>query len=160
MIIRRVRVNNRKKSFEIDTKKGAFSLPFSRLRLVPTSKNRVKEIYVDREVANRGITYVLESGKEDTVHLDAFLDYNRDPDFMREVALFKLTVKANEIMEKSKLAKREVSRKLRTSPSQIYRLLDTTNTKKTIDQMVKLLAALNYQIDFKVNPEPRTKSAA
>ena len=160
MIIKRIRVNNKKRSFEIDTKKGNFSLPFSRLRLVPTKENRVKEIYVDREVANRGITYVLDSGEEDTIHIDAFLDYNRDPDFMRKLTLFKLTVKANEIIKESKLAKREISRKLRTSPSQLYRLLDTANYKKTIDQMVKLLSALNYQIDIRVKPEPRPKSAA
>mgnify|MGYP001597712216 CR=1 FL=1 len=156
MKIRTVNINNRKKSFEIDTPKGRFSLPFSKLRLAPTPENKVKEAYVDRELDNRAITYVLKSGEEDSVHLDAFLDYNKDPEYMTKISLYKLTLNAIDLVEKSKLGKREIARKLKTSPAQLYRLIDTTNYSKTIDQMVKLLASLGCQVDFvpKENPWP------
>ncbi len=34
-----------------------------------------------------------------------------------------------------------------TSPTQLYRLLDQTNTNNSIDQMAKLLAALDCYVD-------------
>ena len=38
---------------------------------------------------------------------------------------------------------------METSPTQFYRLMDQTNTHKTIDQMVKLLAALECSVEIK-----------
>ena len=67
---------------------------------------------------------------------------------MTKMTLYKITLKALELVESSDLSKREITRKLKTSPAQLYRLLDTANYSKTIDQMVKLLSALGYEIGF------------
>ena len=158
MTIRRVTVNNRRRCFEIETRKGILAFPFVKLDLAPSSTNRVKEVHVDRELGKQAITYVLESGDEDSVHVDDFLHYNKDPDYMRNMALYKLTVKARDLLKESKLPKRELARRLATSPAQIYRLLDQTNYKKTIDQMVRLLACLDYTLDFVIRKDE--KSAA
>ena len=158
MTIKRVTVNNRRRCFEIETRKGVFAFPFVKLDLVPSNANRVKEVYVDRELGKEAITYVLESGEEDSVHVDDFLHYNKDPDYMRDMALYKLTVKARNLLKESRLPKRELARRLTTSPAQVYRLLDQTNYKKTIDQMVRLLACLDYTLDFVI--EKGKKSAA
>jgi hypothetical protein len=107
-------------------------------------------VYVDREAGKQAITYVLQSGDEDTVHLDDFLHYNRDPDYVRDVTLYNLTVQAVDLVKRSKLAKRELARKLKTSLAQVYRLLDPTNYRKTIDQMVRLLACLDCTVDIRV----------
>ena len=161
MKIKAVEINNRKKCFDIETSNGRFSLPFSRLRLVPTGDNKVKEAYVDKELDSKAITYVVDSGEEDSVHVDAFLDYNKDPEYMAKINLYKLTLKAIELVEKSRLGKREIARKLKTSPAQLYRLLDTSNYSKSIDQMVKLIASLGYHVDFVFKKEPaHTRSAA
>lgn len=152
MKIKKVQVNNSKKCLEVATAKAKWSLPFVKLRLIPTSDNPIKTIYVDKEIGSRGITYQLESGEEDTVPLDAFLDYNMDPEYMHKIHLYKLTVLALEAIEHLGLSKREVARKMRTSPAQLYRLLNTANYKKTIDQMVKLLACLGYDLEFKTRP--------
>jgi hypothetical protein len=127
MKIKSVVVNNRKKALEIETAKGSLSLPFSKLQLKPTTKDRIKVAYVDSELANNAVTYALESGKEDSVHLDAFLDYNRDPEFMRELTLHNLTVEALRLLKTAGLSKQELIRRLKTSPSQLYRLLDPAN---------------------------------
>ena len=95
-------------------------------------------------------TYVLESGKEDSIPVDAFLDYNRDPDYMRDITLHKLTVQALKLVEKSGLSKHELIRRLKTSPSQLYRLLDTANYSKSMDEMLRLLAVLGYRVDMKL----------
>lgn len=158
MIIRSVTVNNRRQCFEIETRKGAFTFPFVKLDIIPSRTNRVKDVYVDRELGNEAITYRLESGEEDSVHLDDFLNYNKDPDFMRDTTLYKLTLKAGKLLQESKLPKRELARRLATSPAQVYRLLDPTNYRKTIDQMVRLLACLDYKLDFVI--EKGRRSAA
>ena len=40
------------------------------------------------------------------------------------------------------------ARRLRTSVPQLYRLLDTTNTKKSINQLVSLLQILDCSVDL------------
>jgi len=153
MKINNATVSYRKKAIEIETAQGSYSLPFSRLRLRPKPDDRIKEIYVDRDLGNRGITYVLESGREDSIHMDAFLDFNKDPRFLRDAALHQLTVDANKLIPKSGLSKQEIIRRLRTSPSQLYRLLDPSNYQKSIDEMLRLLAVLGCTVEWKVLPE-------
>jgi predicted DNA-binding protein (UPF0251 family) len=148
MSIKEVTINKRKKCIEIDTPKGILAFPFSKLRVKPTLENNIKHAYVDDELADMAVTYTLESGEEDSVHMDAFLDYNKDPEYMTKMTLYKLTLKALKLVESSDLSKREIARKLKTSPAQLYRLLDTANYSKTIDQMLKLLSALGYEIGF------------
>ncbi|MCY4487367.1 MAG: hypothetical protein OXF11_09665 [Deltaproteobacteria bacterium] len=156
MTIKSVTANNRRRCFEIATSKGPLTFPYMKLDIAPSRTNRVKEVYVDRELANQAITYVLESGEEDSVHVDDFLNYNKDPDYMRDLTLYKLTLKAGTLLKESKLPKRELARRLATSPAQIYRLLDPTNYKKTIDQMVRLLACLDYTLDFVIEKDGRS----
>ena len=150
MKITKVNANNRKKALEIESPKGSYSLPYSKLKLKPSPRNKIKSVYVDSELGNEAITYVLDSGKEDSVHLDAFLDYNRDPDFMRGLMLHNLTVEAIQFVKKSGLSKHELTRRLKTSPSQLSRLLDPANQTKSIDEMFRLLAILGYRADVRI----------
>src|SRR3990172_8787 len=85
MKIKSVIVNTRKKTIEIETPKGILGLPFAKLRVRPTTRNRLATIYVDPELGRSAVTYRLASGQEDSVHIDAFLDYNRDPEFFRKI---------------------------------------------------------------------------
>jgi hypothetical protein len=100
----------------------------------PDSTNKVADAYVDRELANEGFTYVLESGAEGSVHLDQILEYNEDPTYLRDLLIYKLTADAARRVEESGLSRRELARRLRTSVPQLYRLLDTTNSKKSLNQ--------------------------
>jgi len=58
--------------------------------------------------------------------LDAFLDYNRDPEYIRRVLVYRLTIQSLKLMDSHSITKRELARKLHTSPTQLYRLLDAT----------------------------------
>ncbi len=55
----------------------------------------------------------------------------------------------------SPLSKREIVRRLGTSAAQLYRLLDQTNYRKSVDQVLALLQVLNCDVDLVV----RTKTA-
>ena len=94
MKIKSVRHDNRKKAFEVATHEKAYWFPFAKLRLRPTPANPVKSVRVDDELGNEAFTYELQSGEEGTVHIDQVLDYNRDPRYMRDLLLYKLTLAA------------------------------------------------------------------
>ncbi|HSG72735.1 MAG TPA: hypothetical protein VLA12_20140, partial [Planctomycetaceae bacterium] len=141
---------NRKKAFEVTTRSENYQFPYARLEVPPSRENPITRVFVDRELGNEAFTYELESGGEGTVHIDHVLEYNRDPRYMRDQLLYQLTLAAQQQVEASPLSKREIIRRLGTSPSQFYRLLDQTNYKKSIDQMMALLHILDCEIDLVV----------
>lgn len=158
MKIKRVIVNQRKAQLEVVAANGAvFPLPFSHLSPRPTSTNRIREAYPDKELAKEAVTYVLASGVEGSIHLDAVLEYNQDPRYMSELLLHQLTVHARSRIEQSGLSRREIARRLGTSLPQLYRLLDPTNTTKSLNQMISLLHVLGCEVSVVVR---KRKAAA
>ncbi len=89
-------------------------------------------------------------GDEDTIHMDRVLEYNRQPEFMRGLMTHRLTIEAIHAVRESSLSKREIIRRLGTSASQFYRLLDPSNSTKSIGQLIALLAAAGREVDFVV----------
>jgi len=151
--IESVKANNRKKAFEMVTAKGEFSFPYAKLDPRPGSPgNRVREVYPDPEAGCQAFTYHLESGVEDTVHVDAVLEYNRDPEYLNEMALYRMTLQVLDAMKESDLSKRELIRALGTSPSQFYRLIDPTYYGKSVGQMAALLHLLGKEVEIVVRP--------
>jgi hypothetical protein len=134
---------------------GEFVFPYARLRLKPASKNRITDVYPDPELGREAFTYVLEDGSEDSVHLDEVLEYNEDPDQLRDLLLYKLTVEAQKRAATSPLSKREIIRRLGTSASQFYRLLDQTNYSKSIGQLLALLHILDCDVDVVIRKRAR-----
>jgi len=122
--------------------------PYAKLEVRPTPANKVVDAYADKELGGEAFSYSLESGEEGTVHLDQVLEYNQDPAHMRDLLLYKLTLEAQRRVARSALSRRELIRRLRTSPAQFYRLLDQTNYKKSIDQLLHLLRILDCDIDL------------
>jgi hypothetical protein len=155
MKIRSVTANNRRKAFEVETQNEVLLFPYVRLRLKPTSENRVSEVYADPELGHEAFTYVLDSGEEDTIHLDEVLEYNEDPDYLRNLLLYKLTLEAQERVRASPLSKREIIRRLSTSASQFYRLLDSANSSKSVGQLLALLHVLDCDVDLVVRKRRR-----
>jgi predicted XRE-type DNA-binding protein len=110
---------------------------------------------VDPELAWEGFTYQLGSGKVGTVHVEQVLEYNQDPEHLRNLLLYKLTLEAKKRVAESAMSRREIIRRLGTSAAQFYRLLDLTNYRKSIDQVLTLLHVLDCDVDLVV----RAKSA-
>jgi hypothetical protein len=81
---------------------------------------------------------------------DEVLDYHKDPRLVRDLLLYRLSVEAQKRVASSGLSKREIMRRLKTSAAQFYRLLDQTNIRKSVDQMLRLLAALDCYVEFSV----------
>jgi hypothetical protein len=153
MKVRRATVNNRKAQLELTARSGkVFPVPYARLDPRPTPQDRIREAYVDKELGSEGVTYVLESGAEGSVHIDHALEYNQDPSYLAELLIHKLTVEARRRVDGSGLSRRELARRLHTSVPQLYRLLDPANTRKSLGQLVGLLHLLDCDVDLVVNP--------
>ncbi len=150
MKIRSVTWNNRKKVFEVKSSRRILLLPYSKVEIQPNGNDPVVRAFIDKELGGEGFGYVLASGKEGTVHSEQVLEYNQDPSFLRDALLYKLTVEAQKRIEKSPLSRREIVRRLRTSATQLYRLLDQTNYSKSVDQLLSLLHVLDCEVDLLV----------
>ncbi|MDA1349530.1 MAG: hypothetical protein O3A47_11810 [Chloroflexi bacterium] len=161
MKIDSVTANNRKKAFEIRVADASYVLPYAVLGLRPDAKNRVAEVAPDAELGMEGFTYRLADGSEDTIHLDAVLEYNQDPDYLKGLMLHRMTLEARKAVEDSDLSKRELIRRLDTSASQFYRLLDPTNSTKSVGQMLALLHhLLGKDVDVVISQRAAPKRAA
>ena len=150
MKIQSVEANNRRKAFMVAMDGRTLTFPYAKLDPCPTASNKVPAVYVDEELGREGFTYALASGKEGTVHVEQVLEYHRDPGYLRDLLLYRLTLEAQKRVEASGLSKREIVSRLGTSASQLYRLLDQTNYKKSLDQMLALLYVLDYEVDLVV----------
>lgn len=160
MKIQSVTHNNRKRAFQVKMSKNVFNLPYSRVDPQPSPANPITRVFVDKELGGEGFTYVLESGKEGTIHGEQVLEYNQDPHYLRDTLLYKLTIEAQKRVEASALSKREIIRRLGTSATQFYRLLDQTNYRKSVDQLLSLLHVLDCDVDLLVRTKTTSGKAA
>ncbi len=158
MKITKVVPNNRKRAFEVRTRGRSYVFPYAVVRPAPTRGNRVLEARVDEEMGKEGFVYTLESGKNGAVHIDHVLEYNKDPSYMADMLLYKLTLWAQEATKISPLSTRELIRRLGTSPAQFYRLLDQTNYRKSMRQLLALLHVLDCEVDVVLKPDKSRSS--
>lgn len=148
MKIAKVIANNRKRAFEVHTRSQTFQLPYSTLRPEPEPGDTVTSVWVDPELAREGFTYTLAFGEEGSVPIEAVLEYNKDPAYEAKTLLYRLSAEANKRFEASDLSVREIARRLKTSPTQIYRLLDTTNYAKSLQNVMALLNVLGCSVEI------------
>jgi DNA-binding TFAR19-related protein (PDSD5 family) len=149
MKIRKVSANNRKNEFLVVARSGAeYSFPYSKSVPRPSTKDPIEELYVDKELGSEAFTYLLQSGKEGSIHIEQVLEYNEDPKYLADLLTYKLTVEAQKRLEGSELSRRQLASRLNTSVPQLYRLLDPTNTSKSMNQLVALLHVLDCDVDL------------
>ncbi len=146
MKIQSVTADNRRRRFDVTTRRGTMAFPFSLCAPAPAPSDRLAEVYVDPELDREGFTYRLASGAEGSVHIDSVLDFNADPAYLAELELYRLTLEAKARLDASGLSVRDVAQALATSPTQLYRLLDPTNYSKSARQLLSLLALLGASV--------------
>ena len=158
MKIKNVKLNNHRKAFEVSAGNRTYHYPYFRLRIQPSRGSVIKEVYVDPGSGKQSFTYVLQSGDEGTVHIDHVLDYNHNPVHLRVRVLGELTSEARRRVERSGLSKRELVRRLGTSASQLYRILNQDNHRKSIGRVLDLLEVLECDVDLTVKEREQTSS--
>lgn len=150
MKVRSVSANNRRKAFEVRLGSRVLAYPYSRTDPQPSASNSVRQTIVDDEAGREAFWYVLSSGARGYVHAEQVLDYNQDPSYVRDQLLYRLTLEAQRRVKQSPLSTREIIRRLGTSATQFYRLLDQTNYRKSLDQLLSLLQVLDCDVEVVV----------
>ena len=150
MKVRSVMANNRRKAFEVRVGAAVLPFPYSKAEPAPAPGDPVIRVKVDEELAREAFVFELRSGRAGTVHAEQVLEHNQDPSYLRDLLLYKLTLEAQRRVAGGALSKRELCRRLGTSATQLYRLLDQTNYGKSIDQMLRLLRVLDCDVDLVV----------
>ena len=103
MKIQAVAYNNRKRAFEVKAARKTLQFPYVKVDPQPSAIDPIIRVSVDQELGREGFTYVLESGKERTVHSEQVLEYNQDPNYLRDVLVYKLTIEAQKRVNASPL---------------------------------------------------------
>ena len=145
-----IHANNRKKAFEVTIGSRVRPIPYVKLKVPPSTSDPVVRTFVDRSHGRDEFRYILKSGRQGTVDVDTIWDYNDPPVALRDRLLRQLTRAAQRLMESTPLSIREISRRMSTSPAQIYRLLDEAHHGKSMDQVVCLLEVLGGEVDLVV----------
>ena len=158
MKIATVRANNHKRAFEVAVGGDLLAFPYSKADPAPNPSDPIERVFVDDELGLEAFTYVLRSGEEGSIHVDSILEYNEDPKYMRDLLLYRLTIEARRCMSSRQVHENELLRRIKTSASQLSRLLDPTNKTKSLDKMVELLGALDCEVELMVRPARRNQA--
>lgn len=82
--------------------------------------------------------------------MDSVLDYNGDPEYVKKSRLYKMTSQALDILEQKKIPKNELIRRMGCTKAHLSRLLDTAFYGKSTDEMIRLLNALDYDVEIRL----------
>ena len=150
-VFKEVKPNYRKRVLEITLREGRrarkYNLSFAVFEDKKIdSKNRFASIAIDRELGDQAASFILEDGSRGDFPAD-FVLYHCDPSYdWSPVNQLKKALKDK--IGASKLSVRVLADALKTSPSQVVRLLEENKVSKQLLQLFKLAELAGYQIEF------------
>jgi hypothetical protein len=151
--IKSVTANNKRREFLITNRAGRdYYFPYHNSVSPIRRDDHVRKVYVDAELAREAITYLLDSGEEGSIHIEQVLDFNKDPTYLADLLIYKLTAECIQRVEEAQISRRQLARQLNTSVPQLYRLLDPANTSKSMKQLISLLSILDCEVDMVIKP--------
>ena len=148
--ISRIYADYRSKGFFVHMGERKLLYPFVMLDPRPGLKDRMLRVYADEKLGREVIHYVLQSGRQGRISAEDVLLYYREPSDLRGKVLYTLTIEALERIQQCPLSQRQILKRLRTSASQLDRLLDASNFYKSINGVLDLLEVLGCDVDITV----------
>ena len=149
--------NYRKSVLEVTLQEGRtlahYNLPFSAFKGKRiNSRNRFLSIDIDEELGGQGATFVLADGTRGDLPAD-FVLYFCDPTYDWS-PINQLKRVLREKLDASDLSVRVLADALRTSPSQVVRLLEENRGSKQLLQLLKLADLAGYRVTFTLKRKP------
>ena len=146
-----IKPNYRKRVLEIALQEGRkrtyHNLPFAAFsgkRI--SSRNRFVSIVIDPQLGRQGATFVLADGTQGDLPADLVL-YYCDPTYDWS-PINQLKRVLRDKLDASKLSVRVLADALRTSPSQVVRLLEENRASRQLVQLLKLAELAGYRVTF------------
>lgn len=114
-------------------------------------KKLLKDIEVDRETRGRSLKLIFVDDSVDYLPYDQPLALTKDPEYLLQVHIEKITAKIRAAIEKKKISKRYLAERLVTSDNQIQRLLNPDILNKNLSQLYKIadLVGLEFEVHIK-----------
>jgi len=152
-----IKPNYRKHVLEINLQEGGklthYNLPFAVFRGTRiSSKNRLVSIEIDEELGRQGATFVTADGTHRDLPADLVL-YYCDPTYDWS-PINQLKRVLRDKLDASNLSVRVLADALKTSPSQVVRLLDENRGSKQLVQLLKLAELAGYRVTFTLKRKP------
>lgn len=152
-----IKPNYRKGVLEITLQEGRkltrYKLPFAALKGTRVSaKNRFVSIDIDEELGRQGTTFVMADGTRGGLPAD-FVLYYCDPTYDWS-PINQLKRVLRDKLDASKLSVRVLADALKTSPSQVVRLLEENRGSKQLLQLLKLAELAGYRVTFTLKRKP------
>ena len=159
--IRRVAINRRKKTFDVDLGRSRYSIAFARLDPRPTADDPVEEANIDPRSRARGSCTGSRRGPR-ALCSRIKSSVKQKIRYLRRILLHRVTVEARDRLTASGICKRgggpEAGRLSRPALPAARR----PNQRKSVDQMLRLLQVLDCGVDLVVrsrrHPEPSAES--
>ena len=126
--------------------------PFALLNPRPSLWDYLVRSYKD-ESHDQAIGYELKSGKRGILTLDQLRSYFREPSNLKQQVLLELTFAAMEGLDETELSGHQIVRRLHTSASQLYRIMDPHTLHKSVDGLLALLEVLGYNVEVTTRPK-------
>ena len=145
--------NYRKNILEVTLQEGeknhGYSLPFSAFGDKKIGlKNRFISIEIDRELDRQAVSFILQDGSKGDFPADLVL-YYCDPDYEWS-PLNQIKKSIRDKLRQSGISLRVLADLLKTSPSQVVRLLDSKGLSKQFLQLSHMAALVGYQIQWQL----------
>jgi len=150
-VIKEIKPNYRKRVLEITLREGRtakkYNLPFAVFEDKKIHrKNRFASIDIDRKLGEQAASFVLEDGTRGDFPAD-FVLYHCDPTYdWSPINQLKRALKDK--IGSAKLSVRVLAGALKTSPSQVVRLLQEDKISKQLLQLFRLAELAGYQVEF------------
>lgn len=150
---KQIKPNYRKRGLEVTLREGTkvkkYFLPFAALgKINASSRNRLASIFIDKELNDQGAFFTLEDGTQCSFPPDLVL-YHCDPSYdWAPLNQIKRALKGK--LGESKLSVRVLADALKTSPSQVVRLLEENRGSRHLLQLFRLAEMAGYRIEFRL----------
>ena len=151
--IKAIKPNYRKSTLEVTLREGkklaSYQLPFSAFGAGRIgTQNPFTAISIDKEVKGQAAVFSLADGTGGSFPAD-FVLYHCDPSYdWSPIHQLKRALKQK--LGESKLSVRVVADALRTSPSQVMRLLAENQASPQLQHLLRLAKVAGYQIEFRL----------
>lgn len=114
-------------------------------------KKNIKDAFIDKETKNQSIKFDFEDGTSDYMPYDQPLAATKDPGFILKTHIETVIACIKAELKNSKISKKYLAEKLKTSDNQIQRLLNPAILNKNLEQLYKIASLLGLEFEIKLN---------
>ena len=140
---KKVDFSNRRKELSLTYWSGrTVTLHFNALGI----KKKIASMHIDKETGGSSAILSFSDGTVEYLPYDQPLHIARDPDYLLQEHIELITAQILAEIRKKKISKKHLARQLKTSDSQIQRLLDPTILNKNLSQLYRVASLVGLEV--------------